>query len=98
MRRSCGTRFRRLHFNEDHADCCGVPLVRLDSGAHLFGVAALTPAVAIAGITPNDYEAGLRTEWLNRRLIVNATIYDTEYSDFQVQTCANRWPRIGLTT
>ncbi len=31
----------------------------------------------------NDYEAGLRTEWLNRRLIVNGTIYDTEYSDFR---------------
>jgi iron complex outermembrane receptor protein len=34
----------------------------------------------------NDYEAGLRTEWFNRRLLLNATVYDTEYSDFQVQT------------
>jgi iron complex outermembrane receptor protein len=34
----------------------------------------------------NDYEAGLRTEWFDRRLVVNATIYDTEYKDFQVQT------------
>lgn len=34
----------------------------------------------------NDYEAGLRTEWFDRRLVVNATLYDTEYSDFQVQT------------
>jgi iron complex outermembrane recepter protein len=41
-----------LHYNEDRADCCGVPLTRLDPGAHLFGVAALTPAVAIAGVTP----------------------------------------------
>jgi len=28
----------------------------------------------------------LRTEWLDRRLVVNATVYDTEYKDFQVQT------------
>src|SRR5580704_14729028 len=41
-----------LHYTEDRADCCGVPLVRLDPGAHLFGVPALTPAVAIAGVTP----------------------------------------------
>jgi len=34
----------------------------------------------------NDYEAGLRTEWLDRRLLLNATVYDTEYSNFQVQT------------
>jgi len=33
-----------------------------------------------------DYEAGLRTEWFDRRLVVNATVYDTEYKDFQVQT------------
>jgi iron complex outermembrane receptor protein len=33
-----------------------------------------------------DYEAGLRTEWFDRRLVVNATVYDTEYQDFQVQT------------
>jgi len=41
-----------VHFTEDRADCCGVPLVRLDAGAHLFGVPALTPQVAIAGVTP----------------------------------------------
>jgi iron complex outermembrane receptor protein len=34
----------------------------------------------------NDYEAGLRSEWLDHRVAVNATVYDTEYSDFQVQT------------
>ena len=39
-----------LHFNEDRADCCGVPLVRLDLGRRLFGVPPLTPAVAIPGI------------------------------------------------
>jgi len=34
----------------------------------------------------DDYEAGLRSEWFDRHLVVNATIYDTEYTDFQVQT------------
>ncbi len=41
-----------VHYTEDRADCCGVPLIRLDSGAHMFGVAALTPQVAIAGVNP----------------------------------------------
>ena len=34
----------------------------------------------------DDYEVGLRSEWFERRLILNATVYDTEYSNFQVQT------------
>jgi iron complex outermembrane recepter protein len=34
----------------------------------------------------NDYELGVRSEWLDHRLIVNGTVYDTEYTDFQVQT------------
>lgn len=34
----------------------------------------------------DDYEAGVRTEWLDHRLIANVNVYDTEYSDFQVQT------------
>jgi iron complex outermembrane recepter protein len=41
-----------LHFNEDRADCCGVPLIRVDPGAHFFGVAALPLAVANPGVTP----------------------------------------------
>jgi len=49
-----------VHFNEDRANCCGVPLVRLDSGAHLFGVPQLTPAVAIPGITPGPDNTGIR--------------------------------------
>jgi iron complex outermembrane recepter protein len=51
-----------LHFNEDRADCCAVPLVRLDSGAHLFGVPALTPAVAIAAVTPGPGNTGVRVD------------------------------------
>jgi len=58
-----------FHFNEDRADCCGVPLVRLDSGAHLFGVPQLTPAVAIAGITPGPENTGVR---INQVPIANA--------------------------
>src|SRR5271170_6227501 len=41
-----------LHYSDDHAECCGVPLSYLGPGAHLFGIPALTPAVAIAGINP----------------------------------------------
>src|SRR5271168_4038700 len=39
-----------LHYSDNHAECCGVPLAYLGPGAHLFGIPALTPAVAIAGI------------------------------------------------
>jgi iron complex outermembrane receptor protein len=41
-----------LHYSDDHAECCGVSLAYLGPGAHLFGIPALTPAVAIAGINP----------------------------------------------
>lgn len=41
-----------LHYSEDRADCCGVPLVRLDPGALLFGKAGLPASVAIPGINP----------------------------------------------
>ncbi|HEX2584624.1 MAG TPA: TonB-dependent receptor [Steroidobacteraceae bacterium] len=41
-----------LHHSQDHSNCCGVPLVRLDSGATLFGQAALPQAVAIPGVVP----------------------------------------------
>src|SRR5256885_1306367 len=40
------------HYSEDHAHCCAVPLTRLDSGSHLFGVPALTQSVTAPGITP----------------------------------------------
>jgi iron complex outermembrane receptor protein len=49
-----------LHFNEDRAECCGVPLVRLDAGAHLFGVPALPASVAIAGIVPGPNNDSVR--------------------------------------
>lgn len=33
-----------------------------------------------------DYEVGVRSEWFDRHLLLNATIYDTEYDNFQIQT------------
>ncbi len=53
-------------------------------------VTATTPQEAaqfpVKSEKSDDYEVGLRSEWLERRLILNATLYDTEYSNFQVQT------------
>jgi iron complex outermembrane receptor protein len=53
-------------------------------------VTATTPQEAatfpVKSEKSDDYEAGLRSEWLDRRLLLNATVYDTEYSNFQVQT------------
>lgn len=58
-----------LHFNEDHADCCGVPLVHLGAGAHLFGIPALPASVAIAGITPGSNNDSVR---LNQAPLANS--------------------------
>lgn len=53
-------------------------------------VTATTPQEAanfpVKSEKSKDYEAGLRSEWLQRRLLLNLTVYDTDYSDFQVQT------------
>jgi iron complex outermembrane receptor protein len=46
----------------------------------------------------NDYEAGVRSRWFNRRLVLNATIYDTEYSNFQVQTLVPDVPNTFILT
>jgi iron complex outermembrane receptor protein len=51
-----------VHFNEDRAECCGVPLVKLGPGATLFGKPALTPAVAIPGINPNPNNDSVRVD------------------------------------
>ena len=48
-----------LHYSRDHADCCSSPLVRLDSGAGLLGVPALTAAVAIPGVVPGPNNTGV---------------------------------------
>src|SRR5580692_8348113 len=58
-----------VHFNEDRAECCGVPLVKLGPGALLFGVPALTPAAAIAGINPGPNNDTVR---VNQAPIANA--------------------------
>jgi iron complex outermembrane receptor protein len=53
-------------------------------------VTATTPQEAatfpVKSEKSDDYEAGLRSEWFDRRLVLNTTVYDTEYSNFQVQT------------
>ena len=53
-------------------------------------VTATTPQEAaqfpVKSEKSDDYEAGVRSEWFDRRLILNTTFYDTEYSNFQVQT------------
>jgi iron complex outermembrane receptor protein len=40
---------------------------------------------AIKGETTNDWEAGLKTEWLSHRLLLNGTIFDTLVMDAQAQ-------------
>jgi len=53
-------------------------------------VTATTPQEAatfpVKSEKSDDYEAGLRSEWFDRRLVLNTTVYDTEYKNFQVQT------------
>jgi iron complex outermembrane receptor protein len=53
-------------------------------------VTATTPEEAatfpVKAEKSDDYEVGMRSEWLDRRLVLNTTVYDTEYSNFQVQT------------
>ncbi|EGX99891.1 TonB-dependent receptor domain protein [Nitrospirillum viridazoti Y2] len=34
----------------------------------------------------NNYELGVKSELFDRHLVLNATVYDTEYTDFQVQS------------
>jgi iron complex outermembrane recepter protein len=51
-----------VHFNEDRANCCGVPLVRLDAGAHAFGIPALPPSVAIPGVVPGPNNTGVSVD------------------------------------
>ncbi len=36
--------------------------------------------------TSYDYELGVRSAWFDKRLVLNATVYDTEYKNFQIQT------------
>ena len=36
--------------------------------------------------TVDDYEAGAKTEWFGRRLIVNAAIFNERFDDFQLNT------------
>jgi iron complex outermembrane receptor protein len=39
--------------------------------------------------TSTDWELGVRTQWLDKRLTLNATLFDTHYKDFQAQGIEN---------
>lgn len=41
------------------------------------------PALAFKPETVRDYEIGLKSEWLDRKLRVNVDVYDSEYKDIQ---------------
>ncbi|HVY34019.1 MAG TPA: TonB-dependent receptor, partial [Caulobacteraceae bacterium] len=51
---------------------------------------SLTPAVAALGPVKaensNNFEVGAKTQFFNRRLTVNVTIFDADYYNFQAQT------------
>lgn len=53
--------------------------VRSDLTAPNFGYAPFKPETALT------YELGLRSEWLRRRLILNATVFHTNYRDMQLR-------------
>jgi iron complex outermembrane receptor protein len=53
--------------------------VRGDPELPNLGFTAFNPETAIT------YEIGIRSEWLNRKLRLNATLFDTEYRDIQLR-------------
>jgi iron complex outermembrane recepter protein len=53
--------------------------VRGDSDLPNMGFTAFGPETAIT------YEIGIRSEWLNRKLRLNATLFDSEYRDIQLR-------------
>jgi iron complex outermembrane receptor protein len=53
--------------------------VRGSPGLPNMGFTSFDPETALT------YEVGLRSEWLNRKLRFNATVFDTEYRDIQLR-------------
>jgi iron complex outermembrane receptor protein len=53
--------------------------VRGEAGLPNMGFVSFDPETALT------YEIGLRSEWLNRRLRLNATLFDSEYHDIQLR-------------
>jgi iron complex outermembrane receptor protein len=64
-------------------------------GVNLNGVPSLadgTPALDVAVIRPeriNHYEAGVKSQWLDRRLTVNLAAFWTDIDDFQANVISN---------
>ena len=66
----------------------------------VLGYARVSNAYRAGGFVPNtygyydpekdvSYEAGLKSDWLNKRLRVNASVFKTNYTDLQVQNTIN---------
>ena len=53
--------------------------VRGEAGLPNMGFVSFDPETALT------YEIGLRSEWLNRKLRLNATLFDSEYHDIQLR-------------
>jgi iron complex outermembrane receptor protein len=71
----------------------------------VMGYARVSNAYRAGGFVPNtygsydpekdvSYEIGLKSDWLNRRLRVNAALFKTNYDDLQVQNTINGLPVI----
>ena len=71
----------------------------------VLGYARVSNAYRAGGFVPNtygyydpekdvSYEAGLKSDWLNKRLRVNASVFKTNYTDLQVQNTINGLPVI----
>jgi iron complex outermembrane receptor protein len=71
----------------------------------VMGYARVSNAYRAGGFVPNtygyydpekdvSYEGGLKSDWLNKRLRVNASVFKTNYTDLQVQNTINGLPVI----
>jgi iron complex outermembrane receptor protein len=71
----------------------------------VMGYARVSNAYRAGGFVPNtygfydpekdvSYEAGLKSDWLDKRLRVNASVFKTNYTDLQVQNTINGLPVI----
>ena len=60
--------------------------IGVDTGfnAHRFVTGNISPLVEAE--IPTNYEIGLKSRWLDNRLGVNATLFYTQFEDFQAQT------------
>jgi iron complex outermembrane receptor protein len=57
--------------------------LKTSTGFRAGGTNQRGPALSFKPETVRDYELGLKSEWLDRRLRVNVDVYDSEYKDIQ---------------